>query len=682
MRYPIWLLVLTVPLALAADHRPLVPKPQSVQYGSGSLPLASLSIGFAAQPSAEDRFAAGELAAALAKPAGKRLSIAAAKPAGPAILLNRTGAVDAMPGADERGGKDGREAYSIRIDATGAEIRARSSAGIYYGVQTLRQLVEGKALPFVRIEDWPAMAYRGFMMDTAHGPLPTEDEIKRQIDFLARWKANQYYFYAEANIELRGYELVNPGARYSRDQLRRIIAYARQRHVDVVPCMEFYGHLHDLFRVERYADLGVLPHGGEINPRNPRLQALVKDWLTQLAALFPSPWFHVGLDEPWELEKVGSQAAGGVEPSRLYIDHLKQTTELVRSLGKRPMFWADVNAGGHLFERYPHLFSELPKNAIAVPWYYDTLPDFKVLVEPFAREKVPQVVAPGIWCWQDVVPDYYRTFLNIDGFVGDGRKYGALGVINTGWTDAAQVLYRTALAGMAYGAAAGWQSSPVGGARFFQDYANQMYPAAAAADVAAALDSLSRSQQLLIKALGQETIFRMWDDPLSAWRLKQVEPHLETLRQVRLDAEDAQERLQRAIQATGDNYSLPSLLVGARMLDYAALRYIYAQNVAAYFRRLGDKPSRADVSFWLHTELSSRNHGAIGDLMDWSMQLRDMYAAAWKQEYTDWRLGTALGRWDAEFEYWRRLQARLWDLGRTYRQGGTLPPLDEVRPRM
>ena len=134
-------------------------------------------------------------------------------------------------------------------------------------------------------------------------------EIKRQIDFLARWKGNQYYFYSELSIELKGYPLINPGARYTQEQVREIIRYARERHVDVVPCLEFYGHLHDLFRIERYGDLAALPHGGDLNPRDPRMQRMVEDWVGQMAALFPSPWFHIGLDEPWELERAGSAAA-------------------------------------------------------------------------------------------------------------------------------------------------------------------------------------------------------------------------------------------------------------------------------------------------------------------------------------------------------------------------------------
>ena len=65
------------------------------------------------------------------------------------------------------------------------------------------------------------------------------------------------------------------------EQVRRIVEYGRQRHVDVVPCMEFYGHLHDVFRLERYAHLAALPYGGEINPRLPEVRAILKELLAE-----------------------------------------------------------------------------------------------------------------------------------------------------------------------------------------------------------------------------------------------------------------------------------------------------------------------------------------------------------------------------------------------------------------
>ena len=84
---------------------------------------------------------------------------------------------------------------------------------------------------------------------------------------------------------------MNPDGRYTRDEVREVIEYARQRHIDVVPCMELYGHMHDLFRVEKFADLGLPRYGDEFDPRNPRVLAALDGWVGQTAKLFPSPWY-------------------------------------------------------------------------------------------------------------------------------------------------------------------------------------------------------------------------------------------------------------------------------------------------------------------------------------------------------------------------------------------------------
>ena len=90
-------------------------------------------------------------------------------------------------------------------------------------------------IPEAEIEDYPEMAYRGVMVDFSHGGLLTEQEIMNQIDFLSRWKMNQYYFYNEVSIEMKGYPLINYNACYSQEQIRRIVAYARKKHMDVIP---------------------------------------------------------------------------------------------------------------------------------------------------------------------------------------------------------------------------------------------------------------------------------------------------------------------------------------------------------------------------------------------------------------------------------------------------------------
>ncbi|WP_431215466.1 family 20 glycosylhydrolase [Puia sp. P3] len=147
------------------------------------------------------------------------------------------------------------------------KIVAHSAAGLFYAVQTLRQL--GPVSPELEIEDQPALAYRGVMMDFAHGSLLKIGEIKRQIDFLAMWKVNQYYFYNEVSMEMKGYESLNIGAAYTQQEVKEIIDYGRLRQMDVVPFVAFYGHLHDLLKREKYASMGIGKYGEELDPRNP-----------------------------------------------------------------------------------------------------------------------------------------------------------------------------------------------------------------------------------------------------------------------------------------------------------------------------------------------------------------------------------------------------------------------------
>jgi hypothetical protein len=586
------------------------------------------------------------------------------------LHLTRTGPVDPLPRDNETTGPDSRESYQIRIRPDGGELRARTSAGLFYAAQTLLQLVDGAVIPAVEIEDWPSLAYRGVMFDLSHGPLPTEEEIKRQIDFLAQWKGNQYYFYSELSIELKGYPLINPGGRYTQEQVRRIIAYARERHVDVVPCLEYFGHLHDLFRIERYANLAALPHGGDLNPRNPEMQRMLDDWIGQMAALFPSPWFHIGLDEPWELERAGSAAAGGVEPGKLFIDHLTRTSAEVRRHGKRVLFWADVASGAALFEKYPQLASNLPEGTLPVPWRYQDDKDYTRMLEPFQKAHVPQVIGTGIWGWDTIAPDFRVTFANIDGFLRDGRKFGTLGIVNTNWSDDAQVLYRMTQPGVAYGAIASWQDAPVDRAAFFRNYCAILYGETTGAGAAAGLQALDDAQQAMSAALGSEDMFRLWDDPLMPPVLNRAKAHVADLRKARLLAETAMERLPD---------SLASLKFGARLMDYAGMKFLYAVEIAENYAKLGPASTRADISFWLGRQAGDRNHSRIDDLMDSITELRDVYKSLWQAEYTDYRMGTALGRYDAEFEYWRRLQSRLWELRRIYKEGTPLPPLDSLR---
>jgi hexosaminidase len=667
----------------AADHRALLPYPQEISYASGSLAVRGVSIRFASTPSAEDRFAAQQLAAGLSAAGQTQIAIGSDAVSGRSIVLRRTGENAPLPGPDEAAGPASRETYTVTVTPQGAEIRAPSSAGIFYGVQTLLQMVEGTGsqavLPAAEARDWPSLAYRGFMMDASHGQRLRVEEMERQIDMLARFKANQYYLYSEASVELEGYSLVNPDGRYSQEEIRRLIGYARLRHVDIVPCLELYGHLHDLFRVERFSTLALPRYGREFDPRNPHVLEVLDDLVDQTTKLFPSPWYHIGFDEPWALGKIGVDA--GADPFATYIDVLRHVAERAQKNHKRVLFWADVLNGARIFSKHPELVAKLPKGTIAVPWDYEDRPDFTGFIEPLAQASVPTVVATGIWNWNEIFPDYHRTFKNINGLLASGRKFGTLGILNTGWADSAQAIYRPSLPGLALGAVAGWQPAPVNASAYFAGYASQVYPAAVAADVAPALEELSSAEEIFIKVLEGPTIHGFWADPLDPERLKRSETHEEELHRARLLANSAEERLRRALRAKGDPATLRSLLLGARMFDYLAMKNIYAVEWSKYFRQLRENPTPELVSLLVNIQIATQDHGMLADLMDAITGLRESYREAWLEESVSYRLGTALARWDAECEYWRAMQARIPEVLRERKPGDPFPSLEALRPR-
>lgn len=664
-------LLLCAAATLHAQHTPLLPQPAHIEYGNGTVALCGLHV---TPRGTVDDATQDVLRIALQQPCSQH-------PKKEHALLLEQDSDRPLSGVDEIPSGASREGYRIHVGEDGVTLHGNSSAGLFYAAQTLLQMMEQHAgqavLPFAEVSDAPSLPYRGFMMDTAHGAAPTVPEIIRQLNLLARFKANQYYLYVETNIDLDGYPLLHTSANYSKSDIAEIVRYARTRHIDVVPCVELYGHLHDLFRLERYSDRSALPHGGEANPAEPQLNALFTDWVKQYAAMFPSPWFHLGFDEPFELERAGSKRAGGVSPDVLWLQHLKSMANAATAQGKRPLFWADIDEGAYIFNKYPGLAASLPKEAIAVPWFYDARTKYDDLLTLFRENHVPNLVAPGISDWDNVAPDFRSSFINIDGMLAAGKSANTLGMVNTMWSDSAQSLHRNADAAVAYGAVAAWQSAPVDRPAFFDAYARTTY-GAAASEMAQALTALTQAQTSLIEALGNETSFRMWDDPFEPRTLARVRTQASALHNARLAAEEAQEHLMRASTESHTPDDWDALMIAARTVDFTAMKFQYAAEIAENFEALPQHPKTADLQYLLKREATSRNHSRAGDLIDIAGELQKDYAAEWNREYKPYRLSSALARWNAEQEYWRAFQQRVWTAVRNFHEGDARPTLQGV----
>jgi hypothetical protein len=217
-------------------------------------------------------------------------------------------------------------------------------------------------------------------------------------------------------------------------------------------------------------------------------------------------------------------------------------------------------------------------------------------------------------------------------------------------------------------------------AHFFETYAAREYPAAAAVSVASALRHMAESETALQAVLGQQTMLALWGSPFSTKTIDLATAHSADLRQSRLSAEAAEEDWLRAVEQGADAASAQSYIVECRLLDYAGLKFQYGVEITQQWKSLGSHPGTDRLGNDFDNIVISQQHGKLPDLMETITELKPQYAQAWMEEYTPYRLAAALGRWDAEYEYWRRLQANLFEMLDDYKPEKGLRPFESLLP--
>jgi len=230
------------------------------------------------------------------------------------------------------GGAEPAEGYTLEVNEAGAELTASDADGLYFGAQTLLQLappavyasspVSGVdwTLPTVQIEDSPRFAWRGLMLDVARHFF-TVAEVERQIDWMAVHKLNRLHLHLSDDqgwrIEIKSWPDLaivggasevggGPGGYYTQDELRALIAYAAERHITVVPEVDFPGHANAALSAypelnesgvpaEEYTGVGVISTPLWLD--GPDTLQFVSDVWGELAALSPDTIVHIGGDE-------------------------------------------------------------------------------------------------------------------------------------------------------------------------------------------------------------------------------------------------------------------------------------------------------------------------------------------------------------------------------------------------
>lgn len=335
----------------------LVPLPRLLQVYSGTYTLCPAPVLSGAPVPAPTRI----LANAAARETAEYLATTLFKSTGYRFQIATSGAVTTTPQAillttNASLASLGTEGYELIVATNGVVIRAPTPAGLFYGVQSLLQLlppeiysplpVSGVAwtTPCVYIQDAPRFPWRGWMLDSVRHFF-TKDEVKQMIDAMTMHKLNTLHWHLDDDsgwrVEIKKWPLLtqvgawrtnimfglNPrsstawndlglyGGYYTQDEIREIVAYAAQRHITVVPEIEMPGHstaaltaypqfscnggVGDCLSCSNVPySLSVTSYsGGVFCAARPETITFLQDVLTEVMELFPSPFIHIGGDE-------------------------------------------------------------------------------------------------------------------------------------------------------------------------------------------------------------------------------------------------------------------------------------------------------------------------------------------------------------------------------------------------
>src|ERR1700728_200848 len=339
--------VLLAPAALAQSQVHLLPQPREAHLAGEVVIPSGIRVEVPGHD-AEDEFAARDLEEAAA---GLEAKFGGAKNGFPVALLRAGSAEGKSALAEARltlSPEMAAEGYALAIGPQRAIIVAESSSGIFYGVQTLKQLLPlsgaKPALPLGEIRDWPAMKYRAMDDDLSRGPFPTLEFQKHQVQVFASFKANIYTPYFEHTLEYPNQPMAAPpGSSMSPADVAELVRYAAQYHVSILPEQEAFGHLHHVLKYDLYEGVAETPHGQVLAPGQPGSVPLIQDWFTQIAKEFPSPFMHIGADETDDLGRGRTKDAvkqRGYGP--VYVQFLTQIHDALSPLHRRLLFWGDI----------------------------------------------------------------------------------------------------------------------------------------------------------------------------------------------------------------------------------------------------------------------------------------------------------------------------------------------------
>ena len=298
---------------------------------------------------------------------------------------------------------------------------------------------------------------RAVQLDLAR-QMESMDFLRDFIDFTAENHYNTLLLYLEWRVRTKTFDIGKKEG-YSADELKELISYAETRGIEVIPGLAALGHAELLLNQKKFESYAELRNGirgrfknsakHDFCPSHPATRKFIESYFSEVAAIFPSGYLHVGGDEAWDIgfcPQCSKKAVTYRGEQELYLEHFKFCRNVVtEKLGKRMMMWDDM------FEYYPDILAEMPRDIIMVNWQYQqnvtgylghfTNLMFHDLLSVYDSLGFDYLVAPADYHWS-----------NVESFTNYARTHKPLGALLTTWEKSTTLLYKS----YPVIAAAGW----------------------------------------------------------------------------------------------------------------------------------------------------------------------------------------------------------------------------------
>lgn len=371
---------------------------------------------------------------------------------------------------------ESEEGYKLTIENGNVTISAKGNAGLFYGCQTLEQILEDAAdnndeIPACVITDYPAMSYRAVHFDVKHH-LDHMNYYYESIDRLAKYKINAIIFEFEDKLRYKRQPLVGAPQAISIDEMAALTKYAKERHIEISPLVQGLGHATYILKNEHYKELRELPHNKwAFCPKDERTYDVLFDLYRDAIDATPSAkYLHIGGDEIGNIGLCERCNPGGKlkdASAELNKYWLVRASEFAVANNRIPIFWDDmVLKGAGVYEstremdigdkelseiwekgskKLKNVVKDFPEESVFMRWNYTmgTQPGNIRSLEWYEENNLDVIIATAansgeasLFPLDDRDNNYLsRGIAAIKNFIQIAEKSNVVGMLSTAWDD-------------------------------------------------------------------------------------------------------------------------------------------------------------------------------------------------------------------------------------------------------